>query len=88
MDRDTEEWKLIDKIILHCLPCTSGEEAKVVVQGHSLHDIIKVEKHKGKDGSTRFSVVTGTLPLSLTSACSVRQRVVSDVVPEFKRRVS
>ena len=88
MDKDTEEWQLIDKITLHCLPFTSGEEAKVVVQGHSLHDIIKVEKRKGRDGSTRFSVVTGPLPLSITSACSVRQRLVSDVLPEFKRRVS
>lgn len=88
VDPTTPDWQTIDKISLHCNPATSCEDAKVIVQGHKLHDIIKVDKHKLKDGTTRFSVETGPLPLSLTSAYYVRQRLMNDILPEFRRRVS
>ena len=77
---------MIEKITLHCVPPTSEEEPSVVIQGHTLHDMFKVDKFI--DDSTRFSVKTAAMPLSLTTTCFVRQRLINDILPEFKRRVS
>ena len=80
----------MEKITLHCVPAQAGEQAKVVIQGHTLHDIILVHMTKVKEGARevqRFTIDTGPIPLTMTDVAYVRQQVILDVLPEFKRRV-
>ncbi|XP_076440346.1 LOW QUALITY PROTEIN: uncharacterized protein LOC143279908 [Babylonia areolata] len=85
---ESEEWKTIDKITIHCIPDTSDEEARVIVQGHRLHDYIRVGRRKVKDGFAGFKVTTGMMPLTLTSTWLVRERLVASDLPEYKRRLA
>ncbi|GFR58119.1 26S proteasome non-ATPase regulatory subunit 10, partial [Elysia marginata] len=87
-DGNSEHWKAVTKIILHCATPSTNQGARMDLQHKDLNDIVLVRKDpNATQGELKLQVITAEFPEPLTRFRDTRASVTDIVLPSVQEQI-